>query len=124
MKMRPMQLRLPSRQRGIMLLDVTVGLIIIGIVATLLATAISRQSLASQRLAEQRDATRLAEDALSRLQANQPLPNTTGQVIEVRYLPDETPVNGNSWVEVKATIGRRSATLTGLVPVQGEAVTQ
>lgn len=116
------QPRYRPRQRGIMLLDATVGLIIIGIVGALLATAISRQTVASQRLADQRDAARLADDTLARLQSSQPLPTQTAELsIDVRYLPDSSPVPNQSWAEVTAIVRGREARLTGLAPTTQKA---
>ncbi len=111
-------------RRGFMLVDVTVGLIIIGLVGVLLATSLGRQRAATQRLGDSRDAARLAEESLTRLQMQQDLPpETARRKVTVRYLPDAPPSPGQSWAEVTATIQGRSVTLTGAVPPPKGAAT-
>jgi type II secretory pathway pseudopilin PulG len=108
-----------------MLADVTIALIIIGMVATLLVTSLSRQRSAAQRLSDSRNATRLAEDALTRLQARQgPPASTATQTIAIRYLRDPAPQTGSRWAEVTVTIGGRTARLTGTVPSSQDAAPQ
>ena len=72
-----------------------VGLAILGLLAAVLTSAIVRQNRGKQRLAESRDATRLAEHTLTALQAGQPPPAPPeGAVINISPLQsasDDTP---------------------------------
>lgn len=105
-----------ASQRGFVLADVIGGIALLAAVASLLAVSVHRYHAASDRLADSRDAMRLAEDALARLQTNQPPPaDAAEQSVSVKSLDAAAPSN-HRWVEVTAKVHRRVATLTGLVP--------
>jgi type II secretory pathway pseudopilin PulG len=115
--MTPTILPTSFRRRGFMVMDAAAGLFLIGLVATLLVTSVSRQQSASRRLGDTRDAMRAAEDALIRLQTGQPAPTTDDRTtFLVRDLPDASPVSRMRWIEISAMVNGRKATVTGLVP--------
>jgi hypothetical protein len=108
--------RLP-RRRGVMMLDVTVGLILIGIVATLFTTALGAHNKAANRLADARSADRLAEHVMTQLQTGTALPEIDPQtMLNVRVVNDPPAPGGARWAQVTATVHGRRATLWGAVP--------
>ena len=105
------------RRRGFILADIAIGLAVVGVVATVLASAVGRTHTADQRLAEDRAASRLAEHVLLDLQHHQPPPTApAGASITVRRTTD--PAGGN-WAAVDVDLHGRRATLLGMMP--GEA---
>lgn len=102
------------RHRGFFLIDALIGLLLIGVLATLLAVTADRTSRAQRRLADDRAATRAAERVLVSLQAGTPLqPPGDDTKILVQRLDTETA--DRVWVRVTATVAGRPATLYGLV---------
>jgi type II secretory pathway pseudopilin PulG len=108
------------RRRGLFLVDVVVGLAILALVGVIFAVAVGRQNRAAQRLGDQREAVRLAEAALTSLQAGggaAPSPPPLADVsVTVRALPDPPPSPGTRWAEARADVRGRTATLIGAVP--------
>jgi type II secretory pathway pseudopilin PulG len=101
------------RPNGWFLADAIVGMTIVVILTSTLAVAISRQSLGSQRLAESRAATRLAEATLIALQTSQPAP-AVPEGAKVMVEPGEALGNCR-WATVSVTINRHTSQLSGLV---------
>lgn len=114
----------PDRRRGIVMLDVLVGLALVSALAATLILLASRQRRVSVGLADVRAAGRAAEAALADLQAGRPPTPGPGEAVEVVRAAtggaDAAPA-GRAWVTVKATMNGRTASLTGLVP-DGEAL--
>ena len=102
-------------RRGFVLADVIGGIALLAAVASLLAVSLHRYYAASERLADSRDAARLAEDALTRLQTNQPPPtDIAGHSVRTEAVESTAPPK-HHWVTVTAEVNHRVVTLTGLV---------
>ena len=98
------------------MLDVTIGLIIIALVGVILAMAVGRQQRGLQRLAESREATRLAESVLAQLQTGGPMPPAEArQAVSVQVSGEQAPA-GKVWAEVSVDVNGRRASLWGPVP--------
>ncbi len=106
--------RLPSRFRraGIFQLDATIGLIILVVLGTAFTVAVSRQRVASGRMADRRGATWAAEHALVQLQSHQP----AGEGVKIEPLAADAAPAGYAWVRVRTELNGRTATLVGLIP--------
>ena len=104
-------------RRAFFAADTIIG---IGVVAVLLATlsaAMLRQQRASDRLAESRQAVRLAEQTLTALQTSQPRPAPPANVtVTVTPLDAPTAAPGCIWVRVTVARGARTQTLAGMAP--------
>ncbi len=104
------------KRRGFVMADILLGLAIVGLLAIGLTVVLNRQERASQILADSRDATRLAERAVTALQSGRPLPpDDAQQQTGVRRLPDPAPT-GQAWVEVSARVRGREVSLVALIP--------
>ena len=107
-------------RRGLFLADVVIGLALLTVVAVLFTVAVGRQRRAGQRLADHREATRLAEAALTSLQAGRaaaPQPPATDAVVTVREVVDAAPSSPNTrWAEARVEYHGRTVTLVGPVP--------
>jgi hypothetical protein len=101
--------------RGFFIAEGMMGTALLAVAAVALLVGITRQSVASRTLADRRAATRAAEATLARLQARLDL--VSGDAKEqVVQLPEPASVKGFNWVEVRATVGNQSRSVTGLVP--------
>jgi type II secretory pathway pseudopilin PulG len=99
------------------MVDVAVGMALVAVLAAALLATLARQQRASQQLANFRAAARVAEDALSDLQIDRPPRlSAPGRDVQVVRVPADSAPPGRAWVEVRATVGGRSASLLGLVP--------
>jgi hypothetical protein len=107
-----------STPQGWVFLDVLVGLLILSIIGLTLGAGAAWHQRALGHLADTRAASRLAESALTSLQAGQHL-STSG--VHYHALAGKQQISGMSWIEVSATFNGRSATLVGLVPSQSVA---
>jgi hypothetical protein len=101
---------------GFFIFEMIVGFGLLAVAAFVLIAATSRVHLASSRMADSRAAVRAAETALCQLQSGQilsPDPNA-----QVRIIPLEHPNENDAgqWVDVTATVGSQTRTLTGRVP--------
>ena len=108
-----------GRRRGIMLIDVVLGLALLATIAVLLSATVRRYGEASDRLAASRAALRAAENVLTDLQrGHMPPAATDGRIRwDVRLMESSSaPPAGHVWVQVHVVHGTRSAALTGLVP--------
>lgn len=103
----------PLPRRAFFIADVVTGMILIAMLSVALIGLVTREGRAMAALADQRDAARVAEAALSDLQAGRELPGTA---VRVSPAVGGDPVAGHAWVKVIATVRGRSASLVGLVP--------
>lgn len=102
---------------GIILADVVLGLLIVSATGALLSMTIAQHHKATERLAASRGALRAAERALNDLQMGQ-VPSASDENLEWKVRPLEgIAPSGRAWVEVRAAYQKRSAAVTGLVPV-------
>jgi type II secretory pathway pseudopilin PulG len=101
---------------GWMIADVLIAMAIIVILATVLATAVTRQQRASNHLADSRAAARLAEQTLTALQRGDAAPPAPEAAkIEVRAVDAPAPSTTSRWVQVRATLRGRSSDVIGIV---------
>jgi type II secretory pathway pseudopilin PulG len=99
--------------------DAIIALGVVAILATALAVSVSRQNLASQRLAEQRAGMRLAEQTILAMQTGQTPPTPPAEMnVSVRRLEfkGEMPA-GSTWVTVTVKRGAHATELSGIVRV-------
>jgi Tfp pilus assembly protein PilX len=103
--------------RGFFIVEMIVGLGLLAVAAFVLVIATSRVHLASSRMADSRAATRAAEAALCELEAGQPLSASDAEAtIRVTAAAGANEGESWQWIEVTATVGGQSRTLTGPVP--------
>lgn len=105
------------RRRGFVIYDAAMAVLVLGVLSATLVVALRQQASGAQRLAERRDAVRMAEEALAAMQA--PPAEARAAVadgIGVTPLAGAPAVAGHAWVEVTATRGEERAVLIGLVP--------
>ena len=99
---------------GFFLADAVIGLALLAILSVALISIVRRERRAATVLSDQREATGAAEAVLSGLQAR--LPPAPGTDVRLTPSPGGDPVAGQAWVEVRATVRGRSASVVGLVP--------
>jgi type II secretory pathway pseudopilin PulG len=103
------------RRRGFLLIDAVVAMGIILLLTLVLTVAVTRQQRTTAKLADTRDAVRLAEQTLTALQAGEPAPAPPeGSVIDILPAGPVKEAAGLAWVTVRVTHHGRSATLVGL----------
>ena len=112
------------RRRGIFLADAMFGFAIIAVLGLVLVTAITQARRSQERLDEGAAATRIAQRAMSELQAGRVVPKQLGDA-DVTVGPATAAggaaIAGQAWVEVRVHYHGRSATLVGLTPSKGGA---
>ncbi len=114
--------RIHPRCRGILLLDAIMGLSVVALVAVVLAAAVGQTKRASDKLAQQRAAMRIAEQVLTQLQTGQePTVANDGVRWGAQILEVQQAVAEHQWVRVSIEWQGQAASLVGLVP--GKAVT-
>ncbi|HSU67838.1 MAG TPA: hypothetical protein VLJ39_13260 [Tepidisphaeraceae bacterium] len=101
-------------RRGFLIAEAMTGLALLTVAATVLLVGITRQSFATHTLSDAREATRLAEATLSRLQAGQP-PARPDQPSQVRVTLTPAGPDQN-WANVTVTVASQTRSLVGLVP--------
>lgn len=100
-------------RRGIFLTEAIIAMSVILILTAVVATSATQHRKGSDRLANTRAATRLAEQTLTALQAGQPAPTPgEGSAIEI------VPLEGN-WVRVRTVVNGRQSELIGLKQLGG-----
>lgn len=104
-----------NARRGLAVLEALAAIVVVAALATALAVMANRQSRASQRLWERREAVRMAEEAAMSLQWSRPV-GVEG--VAVRPMESAAPV-GMRWVQVTARDAGQSAGLVVLVPDGG-----
>jgi type II secretory pathway pseudopilin PulG len=109
--------RRTSNRRGIIAADVLAAFALLIVTGAVLMIAVTRQRQAATRLADTREAARLAEGALADLQSGlSPSPNSPDSKIVIRPADGGNPIAGQHWVEVEAAVRGQSRILVGLVP--------
>lgn len=109
------------RDSGLMLMDAITGMVILGMLLGVMATAMSQQRYAATTLETQRRLDRLAEGVLTDLQQGMaPAVQAWETEIEPNYaitaLPDPGPCDGWTWVQVTASHESRQASVIGAAP--------
>lgn len=108
------------KRGGWFLIDALVAIGVIALLTTALATSMTKQRRAEDRLAASRESVRLAEQALVALQAKQSAPQPP-EGTSLQVLPsDASAPAGWRWVTVRVTRDGRTITVTGLAPSGGE----
>lgn len=100
-----------NKRTAFMFADVLMALAVIAVIGGVLLMTLGRHHRAMRSLADGRRAAELAEQALLELRTS----GKTQVKAEVRRLPSEG-LQGQMWIEVRTSVGGRSATLVGLVP--------
>lgn len=107
-------------RRGYFLMDTVIGLVLAGILGTILVVAIAKGGTAERRLADNAAATRIAQRAMAALHAGKGVPaDFAGATVSVKPAEGGAKVEGRSWVEVTVQYHGRRASLMGLVPQGG-----
>ena len=105
---------------GIFLMDTIVGLVLTGILGTILVVAITRGGTAERRLADGAAATRIGQRALAALHEGKGVPTEfDGATVTVKPAEGGAKVDGRRWVEVTVNYHGRTTALVGLVPQRG-----
>ena len=130
--------REPRGRSAIVLADATVALLIVSILTVTFTQSLGRQRRASESLARQRDATRLAESVITGMQslAGEPrdAESSAGMTVRVNRADGGTPPAGFEWVTVTVEdvdgqgddekAAEVLARLTGLVPERAHGASQ
>jgi type II secretory pathway pseudopilin PulG len=104
------------KHRAFMLLDVILGLAVIGLLIVILMSSVRQYGQAASALADSRRLARAAEAAMIELQLGR-APQPPDEVRITVNVLDETPAPSlRRWVELHATDGRRTVSLHGAVP--------
>ena len=105
-------------RRGFMVADALTGLFLVVALAVALTAALSSQRRAAPRLADERQAVRVAERELLNLQTGAaPQPTlSTDVTVEMKSLAEPAAPSGKQWARVTARVRGREANLVGLVP--------
>lgn len=116
-------MKFTRRKNAFMVADVMMALGLLGVTAVIFVSATNRTDRASDRLANARYAGHVAEEVLSNLQANLPLPREDADTkISIESTEGGAKVSGRHWVQVVVTFRRQAAGIIGLIP--DEASTQ
>jgi len=102
-------------RHGWVFLDVLMGMIIVAFLGAILAATAAMHQRGMRHLQDSRTATRLAESALLNMQCHQKPTVGNGGELSFQKLPG-SQVRDMFWVEVRATVHNRTASLIGLVP--------
>ena len=106
------------RRGGYLLIDVMMGIAIVGVMAIAMAVAADHQRRASRRLADYQTTVRLAEQVLTDMQLGRPVVVVDqGVSVTVQRVDGGAPIPGQAWVQVTATRAPHVARLVGLAPV-------
>ena len=102
---------------GFFLTDLIIGIGLLVVLAIVLTAGSSQYRRGSERLADSRQATRLAEQVMLALQSNEKAPTAgNGETIEIVRLPETRDLPpGCAWARVGVHRNGRSAELIGLV---------
>jgi len=101
-----------SRHAGFTVLEIVLSMVLITLIFGAMMGSYPLQQRAMQTLSDRRAAIRLAEQTLTQLQTRQPVTFNEN----IRLEPLESHSATLQWCRVHVTLGRSSATLTGLVP--------
>jgi len=97
-------------RRGFVLMDAMIALFVVGATISMLAATVSIHHRAATRLAQKRQAMRVAELVLSELQAGA---ESNAAAANITPLDDAAP-RGYRWVRVQVAYSRGEVTLVGL----------
>jgi type II secretory pathway pseudopilin PulG len=103
------------RRRGFMMLDVLIGIILLGALLSVLGISANLRNRAAVRMASQRAAMQLAEMALADLQRGATTAPAEAQDSVVVHRSGQR-IGGLEWVQVIASHEGRQASLSGLAP--------
>lgn len=111
------------RRRAWVFIDTLAAMVLMSLLMVMLSIAIGSFKKADARLADVRNASQLAEEALTCLQAGSPLPPPLARKIEIERIDEPAPRmqapatrRTSSWARVTARSNGRSASLVGLIP--------
>jgi hypothetical protein len=104
------------RRQGWVIIDITVGLILVTLTGVALAVAMQAQQKGLQGLADSRAAARVAESTLISLSAGEVAPPLHDATVLVELLPMADEPKDFAWVKVHASVNHRTAELTGRAP--------
>lgn len=116
-----MTVPIAHRQRGFLLTDAIVGLLLVGVLTAGLTVAVHQQRDARRVLRQKRAALRVAETALGRLHRGEPVRSIEDQGrITVRAVESaaRSPAEGQQWVRVTARRKQTEVSLVGLIPAE------
>ena len=105
-----------GHRRGIIIADAMLGMLLLAIAALVLGIALTRGRTAELRLADTRQATRLAEAVLADLQAGQNPPQAGPDETIVVQPAKGGQIGSHRWVEVTATVRGQRRALIGPAP--------
>jgi hypothetical protein len=88
----------------------------VSLLVPLLAPAAAMHQRAQQHLQDIRSATLQAERALLMMQSHQKPAIGDGGQLSFQTLSDAPQPPGSTWIQIRATVHTRTATLIGLVP--------
>ena len=100
---------------GWFFLDTVMAIAIVAILLIVLTAAVTRQRKAADRLADSRDAMRLAEQTMTSLQSGRAVTQAPGGGIRVEKLDTPSDLPQCAWARVTVTRGNSSRELIGLV---------
>lgn len=111
-------MRLESRNKpGFLTADALAALVLLVVAGSALLIALSRARSGSTRLADTREAVRLAEAALTDLQSGvAPPADTPDARVVLSPCPGGRPIRGHHWEQVRASVRGQTRILIGLVP--------
>ena len=111
-----MKLRRTQQCRGFLIMDMLIGMTLLGVLALVLAVSVRSQQKGAAHLNDSRAALRAAEATLIDLQTGaKELAARHGVSIRVTDQNSAAAPIGYRWVRVEATCNGRVATLDGLV---------
>ena len=104
------------KNKAFMLMDATVGLVIIATAAGLIAASTASYNRAANQLREQRQLTHLAEQTLYHLQTDRQPPTHDRWQIKIETLDHNPPTPNQAWHRISVQGNRTHAELIGLAP--------
>jgi type II secretory pathway pseudopilin PulG len=103
---------------GYVYLDVLMAMILLSILSGILFFAVHSQQAGLRQLSNSREASRLAESALTSVQAGQ-LPLVPLDCLVIYHpLPDASPSSQTVWLDVRATVRGKTADIIGVAPIR------
>jgi type II secretory pathway pseudopilin PulG len=111
----------PQRRPAFMLTDTIIGLMIVGILGTVLVTAITTDGRAKRQLNDSAAALHIAQRVMATLREGKPAPQSLDDAtVQVGPADGAAPATGKTWVRVAVNYHGRTATLIGLAPRGGQ----
>lgn len=107
----------PRPARGFMMIDILMGLTLLGVLLGAMALAGSESRHGSRELGDQRAAARIAQAVLVDLRLGHPAPaDREGAHVDLTRLETSADPRGQAWFEVRVRRGKQTAKLIGLAP--------